>query len=334
MILIPVASLASYAGNRLAPGFWMYAAQCLIALAFSLVVRFTSKSYIFPIHAVFCIVLVALFGAMVSVQYRDWLQDAHALEPKTLSDDLNDLEVYLRQLLASHAIHVCMVWIASQWIVMAFTGMKPWTAMAYIVTLVTFCACNFTCPSATAMGLASITMLGTGGWMAFGAYSLILESVRRSYFLAQTQLARELHSSQQADSILNHTLKNILADVAANLEVFLSGTGEPTLLEDCIASLRRGMQSCKDRQTYLKLAAGEYQPTLSPVSLSSLATQLVAGRPIAVRAPDTVVPLDATLMALILENAISNAFHHGSPQNPDVQFVISEFLSSTGEAGP
>eukprot|EP00667_Euglena_gracilis_P003783 EG_transcript_3794 len=354
MAVIPVVSLAGYAGGRITAGFWLYAAVTCIALAFALVVRFcaASKDYIVPIHALFCCVVVAIFGALVSVQHTVWLRGARTLEPQGLSTELRHLDLYVQQLLASHTLHRSMFWIASQWIALAFTGMKPWSVAAYFATLVIFCACVYTCPSATAFGVAIITMMGVGSWMAIGVLTLSVENLRRSNFLAQatpwlagslgghrhgvapTQLARELHSSRLADSILNHTLKNILADVASNLEVFLSGAAEPALLEDCIACLRRGMQSCKDRHTYLKLATGEYHPVLNPVSLSGLAHQLAAGRPITVRAPDTVVPLDTTLLSLILENAISNAFHHGNPENADVQFTVSEFLSSAGEAGP
>lgn len=48
--------------------------------------------------------------------------------------------------------------------------------------------------------------------------------------------------------------------MAANIEVYLDGSGHKSTLEDSVASLRRGMMACKERQVYLKLVSGEYVP--------------------------------------------------------------------------
>eukprot|EP00668_Euglena_longa_P039134 GGOE01050351.1.p1 GENE.GGOE01050351.1~~GGOE01050351.1.p1 ORF type:complete len:376 (-),score=104.81 GGOE01050351.1:708-1784(-) len=48
----------------------------------------------------------------------------------------------------------------------------------------------------------------------------------------------------------------------------------------------------------------------------------MAGRPVTSIFPDVTVHLDRALCNLILENALSNAFKHGDPQDPNVQFTI------------
>ena len=50
----------------------------------------------------------------------------------------------------------------------------------------------------------------------------VLERARRSAFLAEELLMLEMEASQMADSVLNQTLKNTLADVAGNIEIFMA----------------------------------------------------------------------------------------------------------------
>ena len=65
--------------------------------------------------------------------------------------------------------------------------------------------------------------------------------------------------SKEADSILNHSLKNTMADPAGQLEIFLDDSDgikdlDPRLIQNlkmALASLRRGMKSCRNRQTYI-----------------------------------------------------------------------------------
>eukprot|EP00667_Euglena_gracilis_P021926 EG_transcript_24202 len=207
MTLVPMSSCASYANQRLTTDFWLYFATIFTSLVFVLTVRFsaTAKAFVIAIHALFCCVLVGFFGAMVFAQYMVWVEDVQALDPPDpLSKFLQPREAHIEQLLASYSIHVYLPWIGSQWLALSFTGMKPWTVLAYGVSILTFCGCTFACPSVTIAVLSNSTFLSVGGWMAFMVISLILESTRRASFLAQTQLAQELQSSQLADSILNH----------------------------------------------------------------------------------------------------------------------------------
>eukprot|EP00667_Euglena_gracilis_P009770 EG_transcript_9932 len=329
-------SCSSYIGYRLTPGFWLFCLSSALSFALGLGVCFSAvaRRHAIPLHAAYCCVMAAVAGAMVFLQFYAWSDDTAARWPPGLPPNTTEpLQLYTQQTLIAHSMLSGLVWTASQWIPLAVVGLNGWSLLAYGCTLCTYVACVISAPAQTVGAVGSNILSAFTVFLAVFFIGLVLERLRRSNFLAQTQLAQELRASQLADSILNHTLKNILADVAANLEVFLSGAGEAVLLEDCIACLRRGMQSCKERQVYLKLAAGEYQPVPTPVRLKGLAQQLVAGRPITVQAPDVEVLLDATLMALILENAISNAFRHGCPENPDVHFIIAELSLKVDEPG-
>eukprot|EP00667_Euglena_gracilis_P001655 EG_transcript_1655 len=326
MVLFSVVNCASFAGGRLTAGFWLYFATCVAAILLALVVHFVplARRNVIPAQAAFSCLLGCLLSAMIPVQYASWAEDAEALRPVgyplAVTDHLLD---YVRVILARQSILYCWVWVMVQCVPLALAGLRVWTIVAYSCTFVAFVSLTFLCP-VTITGVVNCVILTLCGLLAFALLSSVLERSRRCYFLAQSQLAQELHASQLADSVLNHTLKNILADVAANLEVFLAGAADHSLLEDSVACLRRGMRSCKDRQVYLKLTAGNYQPTLKPVRLSRLAQQVGMGRPIMVQAPRTTVLVDTILLSLVLENAISNAFRHGSPKNPDVHLTIIE----------
>ena len=143
----------------------------------------------------------------------------------------------------------------------------------------------------------------------------------------QAALLVALEASRKADSILNHTLKNTMADAAADMELFLTNTDlpEPSVrhLRLSMATLRRGMRACRHRQAYIKLESGGYQPSLQPVQLSALVDEVTAGRDIQVSVEDKRVLLDEKLYSLVLDNTINNAFKHGRPQDPQVQLTVS-----------
>eukprot|EP00667_Euglena_gracilis_P002334 EG_transcript_2333 len=164
--------------------------------------------------------------------------------------------------------------------------------------------------------------------------SIFVTLMHRSSFLAQVLLARELKASQLADSVLNHGLKNTMADVAGNMELFLSGEVGPETLVTGMAALRRGIRSCRERLVYLKLVAGDYVPTLAAVSLKDFGEQLIAGRDVVGRFLDCSVRLDPILCNLIFDNAINHAFQTGAPQNRQVKFTVEEVGREGDGAGP
>eukprot|EP00667_Euglena_gracilis_P001912 EG_transcript_1911 len=154
--------------------------------------------------------------------------------------------------------------------------------------------------------------------------AVAIERTRRLAMLAEALLVRELQASQMADSVLNHTLKNILADVAGNVELYLADVVGRTALEDALTWLTRGMKSCKQRNVYLKLVAGEYRPIMNIIHLRDFGQQLIAGRNITASFVDLTVNLDCTLLALVMENGISNAIKHGHMEAPNVCLAIQE----------
>ena len=83
----------------------------------------------------------------------------------------------------------------------------------------------------------------------------------------QAALQMAVEASRTADSILNHTLKNTMADAAGDIEMFLdtheSSSASVQHLRQSLASLRKGMRSCRHRQAYLQLAAQRF-PCLPP----------------------------------------------------------------------
>ena len=66
-----------------------------------------------------------------------------------------------------------------------------------------------------------------------------------------------VQSSRQADSILNHTLKNCMADGAGEIELFLESVDQDdptyTQLSNAAISLQRGMRACRQRQVFCSL---------------------------------------------------------------------------------
>eukprot|EP00668_Euglena_longa_P024350 GGOE01030409.1.p1 GENE.GGOE01030409.1~~GGOE01030409.1.p1 ORF type:complete len:678 (+),score=225.27 GGOE01030409.1:43-2034(+) len=212
----------------------------------------------------------------------------------------------------------------SHWFTLILAGLNGWTVATYAFICTSMCASAMVMPYTqrdSRMGVVFSAVLLT---LAAAGISTALEKVHRTSFLAEQLLTRELQASQMADSVLNHTLKNTLADVAANVEIFLAGNAPPSVLEDSIVCLRRGIRSCKQRQAFLKLVSGSYNPAINVVDLAELGQQLAAGRAVSVSFCDAAVFLDATLINLILENAITNAFKHGRPCNPGVTFTINQ----------
>jgi len=150
----------------------------------------------------------------------------------------------------------------------------------------------------------------------------LLERIQRQKFLAEMLLEQQMRASETADSILNHTLKNILADVGAYIELFLADRAPRSVLEDALVCLRRGVKACKERQVYLKLVVGTYAPVANAVDLEGFARDLLAGRSVRTSVATGTAHFDQTLLTLILDNALSNAAKYGCPSNPDVTFTV------------
>eukprot|EP00667_Euglena_gracilis_P002799 EG_transcript_2809 len=280
-----------------------------------------------PVHAVYVSALsgVVIYHLRLSSTIRSGViidficgsQQAATLDPGLYSRIQE--QVYI--LTGSSEVLYAMFFNCLHWVLLSFAGWNAWTLLAqvavFVASIVGLCANTFVV-TYRAFLLSYLVLITLG----FLAISIATERVRRSNFLAQVQLARELQASQLADGVLNHMLKNALADVAADIEIFLAGELGPEVLEDAVVCLRRGMRSCRARMIYLKMVAGEYVPVLNAINLQQFGQELMAGRNVVGELLDRTILMDGTLMHLILENALSNAAKHGHPDHPNVRLSI------------
>ena len=167
------------------------------------------------------------------------------------------------------------------------------------------------------------------------AVGMAVTDERRKVFLANFLREQDRAYTREADSILNHTLKNTMADAAGQLEIFLD---DPNLTEDldarliqnlkmALASLQRGMKCCRNRQAYLSLVSGTYTSVRSALKMHQFLSDVTMGRAVAVETQLDVeddVRLDPILMDLILDNAIANATKYGHPRGPNVRITVKD----------
>eukprot|EP00667_Euglena_gracilis_P009165 EG_transcript_9304 len=141
--------------------------------------------------------------------------------------------------------------------------------------------------------------------------------------LVERQLA-EQEAALQADSALNHVLKNVMADAVGCID--LSWDKPPAAaqlhLQQAVACLARGMQWCTKRNAILRISQGRYPLCLESINLREFGEMLVEGRPVTAQFPAARVKLDHTICSIIFEKALNNAIHHGDPSDPAVKFNI------------
>eukprot|EP00667_Euglena_gracilis_P004701 EG_transcript_4727 len=324
----------SIAGGPPQP-FWVYTfVSCLstMCLVLALAARSVQRR-ILPVHCVFCCLYMVANTYVAVLQVDTWAADSYSrlvapgyqlvvVGPDGSTPAEEPLRAFLTLAFAQHSFSLALLQASCPWLFLALCGLAPCTLLAQLFAVgalnCAMCLISFCSPLASLVNFLGVALVALG---YFGV-SAVIEQLRRSMFLSEMLLARELHASQTADSILNHTLKNTLADVSAIIELYLAGARERTTLQDAVVCLQRGMKACRERQVYLKLVAGEYVPVLNEVRLRDFGQSLIAGRPVAESLPDVAVHLDHTLCNLILENALSNAFKHGDPHDPAVRFAV------------
>eukprot|EP00667_Euglena_gracilis_P003079 EG_transcript_3085 len=212
--------------------------------------------------------------------------------------------------------------------------------MGYSHATLAIWLCYFTAFTAVSMLSGTIAWAHLSYYIAevfltvipFLGLCICVEVLQRSNFYAQQELKQELEVSQTAESMLNSTVKNALADAVANLQECLnvgSGVAE-SLLHDTLRGLVRGLRCCRQRQAFLALVSDTYEPHFLEVSLKHFGEELLAGRAVAGDFVDERVLLDPLLCSLVLENAITQAFQHGHSEGPDVR--VRMFLK--GEQRP
>eukprot|EP00668_Euglena_longa_P024353 GGOE01030412.1.p1 GENE.GGOE01030412.1~~GGOE01030412.1.p1 ORF type:complete len:852 (-),score=212.66 GGOE01030412.1:214-2706(-) len=328
--LFAAEELFSKVDNNGEPVFWVLLAISLSAsglLVLSLCWRGFAQ-WALPIHALYVCVISGAYAYQVRLDADGLAEEnlQYIFGPTTIQGVdaiVGRAQERIDMLVNTRSVRDALLYSIIQWVSLALAGFNRWTVLTYsgiiAATVTGFCFLS----SSLEIQLTSAFYVAVCT-LAFSSVSVVMERIRRSDFLAHTQLSHELQATQLADSVLNHTLKNTLADVAGNIEMFLAGALDSNALGECILSLRRGMRSCKERLVYLKLAAGQYQPVLNAIHLQEFGRQLLAGRNATGRFPDCAIYADYMLLSLILDNALSNAAKHGAPQNPNVEFLVEE----------
>eukprot|EP00669_Euglena_mutabilis_P001954 TRINITY_DN1254_c0_g1_i1.p1 TRINITY_DN1254_c0_g1~~TRINITY_DN1254_c0_g1_i1.p1 ORF type:complete len:508 (+),score=61.94 TRINITY_DN1254_c0_g1_i1:24-1526(+) len=332
------ANCASFWSTPLTIDFWVFSVGMAVSIAFFLLpfVFHRARNYMVFIHFVFAILRIAERGALIGIEtptlvagiVSEWIPADHhlaVLAPdggSTIKDAaflglvtqlLNTTAVVLMYLTDNTVLfHLCL------------TGLNVWTLVGCTATI-TWAALTVAVIWKAAPSWETV-WIGGSNLLMFILLATLLERVQRLKFLAEILLERQMHAVETADTILNHTLKNILADVASYIELFLAGSAPPEVLKDGLSCLRRGMRACKERQAYVRLVAGEYVPVRRATNLRHFAEDLVDGMPVTVHAVDATVPLDTTLCGLILENALCNAIKHGRPDDADVVLTVRQAM--------
>ena len=315
-------------------------------------------SWMPPKHAVIIASVAAVLisagaGFEAHVHTYEWMAEARSDRPALVFDAVqgnatftHQLQAYVWKETAVHETDSQLIQYGVQLILIVSLGFSQSTLMCLILMPCSFAAFAFSSPGfsivaailrAAILAAASVFVLRLAVMVATG---------RRTEFL----LIEFFEASREADSILNHTLKNTMADAAGQVELFLEGgrcsTEEAQPLQLCVASLYRGMRQCRHRQAYIQMASNTYTLSLQPVRLAQFVGRLAAGRhmevevcsvcPARAAAPSSVsvtapasaparpVSLDPTLCGLVLDNAISNAFRHGATPDPAVRLTVTQ----------
>mmetsp|Transcript_16514 Transcript_16514/g.32823 ORF Transcript_16514/g.32823 Transcript_16514/m.32823 type:complete len:439 (+) Transcript_16514:665-1981(+) len=148
--------------------------------------------------------------------------------------------------------------------------------------------------------------------------------------------------------MLNHTLKNVLADSIAAVELYQL-TGESTHLANATLSMKRGMTWTRRRQSLIMVCEGTYQLHPEKLCLRQLVRDCIDGRDIVFvdnggcggcgvvdnnMKDDLWVEIDPMLIGMILENGISNAIKHnpigGDP--PRITVTLSPTTPIIGDS--
>ena len=131
---------------------------------------------------------------------------------------------------------------------------------------------------------------------------------------------------QKHYSVVNHVVKNAMADVEAEI-CLLAEQNYPWYREELFqtmkARIRRGIRWCKNFQSSVKLSQGLFVPTLRPIKLWEFGAELLGGRCATGAFPALTILSDPVLCDLMMENALDNAQKHGSPVNPDMRCAIT-----------
>ena len=241
-----------------------YIPNVVITLIMLLMVSCTSRfrKYIVLIISMAFAVFAISAGALVFVQ-TDVLVD-HALNSKlprvvkhlgTDPEALQELEEYLKTGVSETAVREAAWNVLPQMLLLVHTGLWRSTMMSLLAIPIAFPVAMLAIPELVQRDFWNTLVIDLMIWgYLFGNLLMTTLNRRRSFLLEycfQTALETAVAASRQADSILNHTLKNTMGDAAGNIEIFLDEVDSSTdivHLRQSWASLRRGMRACQHRQ--------------------------------------------------------------------------------------
>ena len=342
---------------QVAWGFYLaYVPNAVIAAVAFCSVTFIPRALKYtPLIISVAVFLMTMASALtVHLHTQVWLQHAYSTGLDLVVPLVNtpqakaQLDWYLRDKVSASVLNALLAFQMPQMMLLAFVGLYQSTTVATILMPVGFILTVVLSPEVpitvvllrgatfiifASFLLAIMTSVTIGRRHSFSMERFSEASLRQSVE-ASRALEVATEASRKADSILNHTLKNTMADAAGEIDLFLeNGPCDEVAcapLRQSVASLRRGMRSCRHRQAYLQLVAHQYTPSLQPVGLVNFVNDLTAGRHMKLDVKDFTACFDATLCSLILDNAISNAFKHGHPKTPNVQLTIKDVLPESG----
>eukprot|EP00667_Euglena_gracilis_P005523 EG_transcript_5556 len=332
-MLLTMMNCISYMGPPIdeMPGeFWFNFAITLISFLFAMSTAFVKplQKRALLVHFIYCSLRIGIFASLIplsanlwySLSMQAWVPSGSHLLMQDAAGNQSvadaSFSTFLKSTYSNVSIVIGYQEVVNIWMFFAMTGLNVYTLLGYSLLLAALIPCITLVPYYTMFGLANCLTILVCTTCTYLTLALIIERIQRTKALVEYRLEREMRASQTADSVLNHSLKNTMADVAGHIETFLGGAADRSALEDALSCLRRGMRICKERQVFLQLAAGEYRPMRNVVPLREFGEQLLAGRNVLAREGD---------------NAISNAFKHGCPGDPQVEFEMAEAAASRGD---
>ena len=185
-------------------------------------------------------------------------------------------------------------------------------------------------------------LLATSVWTAhlihssYVFWSTVKQGIRLSEELHQA-LELDLKNQtdgQQADTVLNHILKNSMADAIGCIEMFcqrikkINPGADVAILTKASDILFRGMWWCKLREAMLSMVAGRYETVKTATSLHQFGQDFIRGRNLALGCIPVCVEMDSTACNVVLENAVTNAIRHGCLHDPKVKLAVEVYDQS------
>ena len=237
-------------------------------------------------HAVLMIAIAAVLmagssGWLVHAHTTVWLQNAKsnalndvANEIRHNKDAMMQLDNYLHIVIATSNLNLQVALGLSQLLLLMFVGLYRSTIVAAFMTPIAFVGVMVMSPVLrdqydTLLIRGSALLVASGFLVFFMAGKTLAQ--RRSFILSnhfEAELNLAVQASRKADSILNHTLKNNMADACGEIQLFLVNTcasdPEYSPLHSATYALQRGMRACRQRYAYLCLVGGRYARTLNP----------------------------------------------------------------------